>query len=86
MDIDTIITLVAAVAPSVIAIGTAIGTLLKIIKDFNELKSYVKETAEYKELQDKFNLIMQENLNLKKDINELVSYVKQHPVIKSKED
>ena len=86
MDMDTIITLVAAVAPSVIAIGTAIGTLLKIIKDFNELKKYVKNTAEYKELQEKFNLIMQENLSLKKDINELVSYVKQHPVIKSKED
>ena len=86
MDLDTITALVIAVAPSVVAVGTALGTLIKIIKDFNTFKEELKNRTDYYEFRNKLNLVIQENLELKQTIKEILEYSKQHPLIKPKED
>lgn len=86
MDLDSIVTIIVAVGPSVIAIGTAIGSLLSILKQFNELKQSVKDSTETKQFRAQLERILKENAELKENFNQLMEYSKKHPVIKSKED
>lgn len=86
IDINTILTIVSAVVPSIIAIGTAIGTLLTIIKDFNELKKSVKDATELQQFKKQLEKVLEENYYLKAEFAKFIEYSKTHPFIKSKED
>lgn len=86
MDIDSILTIIVASIPAITSVATGIGVMYKVFKNFNDLKKQVKEATELNEIRAQFNLVLQENLELKEAINKLIDYSKQHPLIKSKEE
>lgn len=86
MDIDTIVTYFLAIIPSVASVVTAIATLIKVFKKFDDLKKSVKESTDLQQFKDQLNRVLQENYELKEMIAELVEYSKTHPVITTKKE
>lgn len=75
MTTEQIIRLVISVCPSVIAIVTTVGVVLRVIKDFKDLKKQVTDMKSVEELNVKAGLVLQENYELKKKINELLTKI-----------
>ena len=75
MDLNSIINCILAAAPSVVAILTSLGVVVKIMGAFGSLRKEVQDKTEMKEIQDQFKVVLQENYELKKSINELIEKI-----------
>lgn len=84
MDLDSIIAIFVSVLPAVTSIGTGIGIMIKVIKNFNDLKKQVKDATELNDIREQFKIVLEQNIMLKEQISQLIEYSKQHPVIKTK--
>ena len=73
--IETIILAIVAAAPSLVAIGSIIAAVCKLVKGFNELKSEVVKTKEYDEVKKELAVAHAENRELKKKLNELLTAI-----------
>ena len=70
MTTEEIIQLVISVCPSVVAILTMLGVVLRVVKDFRDLKRLVIDMKSVEDLNVKMSLVLQENIELKKKLNE----------------
>lgn len=73
MTTDQIISLIIGICPSVIAILTTVGVVLRVIKDFRDLKKQVTDMKCVEELNAKMSCVLQENYELKKKLNETLT-------------
>lgn len=74
-SIDIIVTYILTIAPAVIAVLTALCTLIKILGAFKDLRKEVQDKTEMREIQEDFKQVLHENYALKKSINELVEKI-----------
>ena len=86
MDINAIITIVAVAVPTVSNVVTAIATLVKVFKNFDDLKREVRDRTDLDQFREQLGRILEENYMLKEQISQLVEYSKEHPLIKAKEE
>lgn len=84
MDLDSIIAIFVGALPAVTSIGTGIGIMIKVIKNFDNLKKEVRDRTDLDQFREQMNKILEENYKLKEQISQLIEYSKQHPVIKTK--
>lgn len=75
MTTDQIITLVIGICPSVIAILTTVGLVLRVVKDFKDLKKQVTDMKVFNELRDQMRQLARENYELKKKLNEMLTKI-----------
>ena len=84
MDVNSILAIFVGVLPAVTAVGSGIGVLLTVIRNFNQLKKEVREATELNDIREQFKIVLEQNIILKEQISELIEYSKAHPVIKTK--
>lgn len=75
MTTDQIISTVMQVFPSVIAILTMVGCIVRVLKDFKDLKEKVTDMKCIQDLKDQMGLVIQENYELKKKLNETLTKI-----------
>lgn len=75
MTTEQIISLVISICPSVIAIFTTMGVVLRVVKDFRSLKSEVADMKSIDDLKIMVNQVMSENYELKKKLNETLTKI-----------
>lgn len=75
MTTDQIISLVIGICPSVIAILTALSVVLRVIKDFKDLKKQVADMKCFDELNVKISNLIQENYELKRTLNQTLTKI-----------
>lgn len=75
MTTDQITNLVLNIAPAAITIFSMIGIIAKVLHQFSNLKRQVTDMKSVKETNDKINVLLQENCDLKKQINELLTKI-----------
>ena len=88
MDINSIITIVAVAVPTISNVITAIATLVKVFKNFDDLKREVRDRTDLDQFREQMNRILEENLKLKEQMSALIEYtdvLKAITVTKTKE-
>ena len=75
MATDQIISLVISISPSIIAICTALGVVLRVIKDFKGLKKQVTDMKCFDDLNIQIGQLISENYELKKKLNETLTKI-----------
>lgn len=75
MTTDQIISLVISTCPSLIAILTMIGVVIRVLKAFSELKKNVVDMKATEEVNDKLANVLHENYELKKKLNETMTMI-----------
>ena len=73
MDINTIVQWVLSVVPSVIAILSTVGIILKALKEFEALKREVTDMKAMEDVRDQLKMILQENYELKSRLDKTIS-------------
>lgn len=75
MNAQLVYDLVVAWLPSIIALGTFIGVVVKIIKEFASLKKEVTDMKDIKDIKLQLRTLSEENCTLKKQLNELLTKI-----------
>ena len=75
MDVNVIVEWVISVMPSVIAVLTTVGVIIKTLKQFKELKNQVTDMKAIEDLRDQLKMILQENASLKKQLNKTLTKI-----------
>lgn len=86
MDINSILAIIVAAFPAVASVATALAAMLKIIKNFDELKKTVKDNTDLQQFRDQLNKVIEENYKLKELLCQYMDKENQHPQIKAKEE
>ena len=73
MDINTIVQWVLSVVPSVIAILSTVGIILKALKEFEALKREVTDMKAMEDVRDQLKMILQENYELKSRLDKTIA-------------
>lgn len=73
MDVNTIVQWVLSVVPSVIAIISTVGIILKALKEFEALKKEVTDMKAMEDVRDQLKMILQENYELKSRLDKTIS-------------
>lgn len=73
MDVNTIVQWVIAALPSVIAVFTTIGTIIRTLKEFKALKKQVTDMKAIEDVRDQLKMILQENYQLKDQLNKTIA-------------
>lgn len=73
MDINTIVQWVLSVVPSVIAILSTVGIILKALKDFKDLKKEVTDMKAMEDVREQLKMILQENYELKSRLDKTIA-------------
>lgn len=71
---------IVAILPSLISIATALGVVIKVVKEFVELKAQYNETKEMdaetvEHIKDQVRVVLEENAKLKQTINEMLTKI-----------
>ena len=61
--------------PSVIAVLTTLGLVVKTIKDFKHLKSDVANMTAMEEIRAQLKQVIEENIKLKKTLNQTITKI-----------
>ena len=72
MDITQII---VSIAPSIIAILTAVGVVIKTLHSFAQLKKEVTDMKAIEDVRDSLKEVIKENYELKKKLNETMTKI-----------
>ena len=75
MDVNTIVEYIIAVLPSVIAVFTTIGVIIKTLKEFKSLKKQVTDMKAMEDVRDQLKMILQENYQLKDQLNKSIAKI-----------
>lgn len=75
MTTERIISLIISLGPSILSILTMVGVIMRVIKDFRDLKKSVADMKCIEELNVKMSVVMQENIDLKKKLNETMTKI-----------
>lgn len=75
MNEEMIVDMILSILPSIIAIATTLGTILKTLKDFKDLKKDVTDMKDIEDLKDQISILIQQNLELKKQLNETLTKI-----------
>lgn len=75
MTTEAIIELIVSILPSIIAIFTTIGVIVKVIKQFADLKKEVANMKAIEDLRDQMKQVLEENYTLKKTLNETMTMI-----------
>lgn len=75
MTTEQITSLIIAIAPYLLTVLTTVGLILKIVRDFKELKRQVIDLKDMRELNEKMSRILEENYELKKKLNETLTKI-----------
>ena len=73
MDVNTIVQWVLAALPSVIAVFTTIGVIIRTLKEFKALKRQVTDMKAMEDVRDQLKMILQENYQLKDQLNKTIA-------------
>ena len=73
MDVNVIVEWVISVMPSVIAVLTTVGVIIKTLKEFKELKNQVTDMKAIEDLRDQLKMILQENYQLKNQLDKTIA-------------
>lgn len=73
MDLNTIVEYVIAVLPSVIAVFTTIGVIIKTLKEFKTLKQQVTDMKAMEDVREQLKMILQENYELKSRLDKTIA-------------
>lgn len=74
-QITQIVEWIIAILPSVIAVLTTIGVIIKTLKEFASLKSQVVDLKALDDLKGELKQLVQENYELKKTLNETMTII-----------
>ena len=75
MDVNAIVEYVVAILPSVIAVFTTIGVIIKTLKEFKALKQQVTDMKAIEDVRDQLKMILQENYQLKDQLNKTIAKI-----------
>ena len=75
MSAQLVYELIIAWLPSLIAVGTALGVVIKVCKEFVALKKQVVDMKELTDAKAQMGQILKENYELKKTMNELLTKI-----------
>ena len=75
MDVNTIVEYIIAVLPSVIAVFTTIGVIIKTLKEFNALKNQVTDMKAIEDVREQLKMFLQENYQLKDQLNKTIAKI-----------
>lgn len=75
MEIETIVSWIVAILPSVIAVLTTVGVVIEVIKKFKKLRDDVANMTAMKEIREELKQVVQENYALKKKLNETMTLI-----------
>lgn len=75
MTAEQICNLILEISPSVIAILTMLGMVLKLMGEIKVLKKQVVDTRPYDELKAQMSEVIRENYELKKTLNECMTKI-----------
>ena len=73
MDVNTIVQWVLAALPSIIAVFTTIGVIIRTLKEFKALKKQVTDMKAMEDVRDQLKMILQENYQLKDQLNKTIA-------------
>lgn len=73
MEIEQVVQWIIAVAPSALAIILTFASVIKLIKDFKQLKFDVRDANAMKDLRAQIREVVEENRKLKKTLRETLS-------------
>ena len=75
MDINTIVSYVLDILPSLIAVLSTVGLVWKVIKNFKQLKDDVSNMTAMEDIRNQLTEVLQENAKLKKQLNETLTKI-----------
>lgn len=75
MDTIEIVNIVLSIAPSIIAVCTTLGAVIKMLKELKGLHQQVNDTKITDELNDQIKSLITQNIELKKQINEALTKI-----------
>ena len=73
MDINQIIEWVIAVIPSIIAVLTTVGVIIKTLKEFKALKQQVTDMKAMEDVKEQLKMVLQENYELKSRLDKTIA-------------
>lgn len=73
MTTEQIVQWVIAALPSVIAVLTTVGLIIRTLKDFKALKAQVADMKAVEDIRDQLKLLLQENYALKAQLNKTIA-------------
>ena len=75
MDVNTIVQWVISTLPSVIAVLTTVGVIIKTLKEFKQLKQQVTDMKAIEDVRAQLKMILQENYQLKDQLNKTIAKI-----------
>ena len=75
MEIEQIVTWVLSILPSLIAVLSTVGLVVKTIRNFKKLKEDVSSMTAMEEIRAELKEVLQENAKLKKQLNETLTKI-----------
>lgn len=75
MTTEQIVEMIVAIMPSVIAVFTTLGVVLKVIKQFADLKKQVADMKCLEDLKIELKQVINENYQLKQTLNETMTKI-----------
>lgn len=73
MDINQIVEWVVAILPSVIAVLTTVGLVVKTLKEFTALHNQVTDMKAMEDVKTQLKLLLQQNYELKSKLDKTIS-------------
>ena len=73
MDVNVIVQWVLSVVPSVIAILSTVGIILKTLKEFKSLKKEVTDMKALEDVKSQLKMILKENYELKTRLDKTIA-------------
>lgn len=75
MTVEQIVDLVVSTLPSLIAVLTTVGLVIKTIKEFTTLKQQVVDMKAIEDVRCQLKNILEENIALKKTLNQTMTKI-----------
>lgn len=75
MTTEQITELIVAIIPSIIAVFTTIGVIIKTLKEFAELKKQVADMKCIEDLNTQLSVLLAENYQLKQTLNKTMTMI-----------
>lgn len=75
METEQIVTWVLSILPSLIAVLSTVGLVIKTIRNFKKLKDDVSNMTAMEEIRSELKEVLQENRELKKQLNRTMTKI-----------
>lgn len=75
IELEQIITWILSILPSLIAVASAVGLVIKTISNFKKLKDDVSNMTAMEEVRGELKEVLQENRELKRQLNKTMAKI-----------